>query len=1344
MKKGRGVVVLLLLSLVLVVNCQDIQFWTSLPNTLYAQQIIAGTQLAFQYANENIYTGLLFANNVSLQILNDTTDNSFLVTNVNTVLNQPVNSTFGLLYSSGNQGATMTQGLVNSTSLPFINPLSGLSSLRTFARGTTPLSYFARNIINLRPSSDDQAYSLVYYCIEQLSIQRFGIIYSGAEGEGVMNHTKTNLEQQGLSLTTFNFSANPNVAAAFNDMTSNQVEATILWIDSASASNYTLLSRSQQPNTYLLISGDITLPVAENTTLSLGNTGNASILNMAVYPYFTPVTSSLVTDFSAQLKNLPAQEAQLANSTYGLEGYYTGRWISAILSRMDPSNATRSDFLNTVYNNQVFKVGGFTVGPLSDLCGNQLFPCCNQAIHKMSVYGLVYDTAKAAVTNVYPVDNGSISWSTCDFIGNAVYPVNFATVYDPADPIATATIKGIENAFDSINNDINRVGFKPLQLLKIPIDRSSSNTPFLDATINLLNSTNITSLMCLTEEASLEVLPIFQSNSTNGTRNNNVTLYDPISPLSVFRNSSLKHVINLRSSLEDSIINTLLFIMGRNSSAPTRNLKLQEAQAKQNLKQTPIPQGILVGIYWQNDTQGREFYKVFNETVNDLNDYYAQGNAKVALVGSTDKPLLNSITLIMQLSSTDIENKGIISTAVSSAYPRNIGYPIDWLIYNSREDISTLVDIAFQTTINQPNDLTLPSANASTSEIATKARVVPIGVSSLANVPFAQAAIKKELLTYGMVDYPLNMNGDLFRDYVQNFGNPNPNTIEAELGGFLAGKAVSQVVDKIRGDINSFSFFQTVYSTFAANIIVDNVQKGSYGIDSNGTVCNEGAKQATVYALNSTDTIYSSTWAGPNGCGGAKINFIYPNTNQNNSATDQTAIVVSTVVVVVVVLACILILIIICVVIIIFSYIYYPKSKRKRHLKEPRYEAYAIKEKFLEKQNIDAMLIASLPHITNSTKREKLDLLEAFIMKPESIYPVIQGLTKAGLARDDVASCLIYIYTANEQVEALLNYGIKKEISQASHEATLFREDSSLAALWSAYNRLVGLPYLWKVLAETLYDIAQVSGEKHAEDEGLLNAKNLEIDKHRLSTVEERFVNILHLKLAAQTTFNKVRMTPFPSELKVFLKRVRTKMMKNYSDLANGVIANFVFLRFICLAITTPNYFGLWKTSPNEKTLRFLVLMSKVIQNLGFGVEFMKEESMTDMNDFINQNRDTMNAWLEAISTDDSSAETGTYQKIEVNETLKENCLKWMFSQMYMNRQVLRRELEKKMDSADWKTSVTELEEIGVFKAGGSSDSFSGGLSTLTERGDSKRGKISDSHSGSSGQGRYSSTEDET
>jgi len=72
----------------------------------------------------------------------------------------------------------------------------------------------------------------------------------------------------------------------------------------------------------------------------------------------------------------------------------------------------------------------------------------------------------------------------------------------------------------------------------------------------------------------------------------------------------------------------------------------------------------------------------------------------------------------------------------------------------------------------------------------------------------------------------------------------------------------------------------------------------------------------------------------------------------------------------------------------------------------------------------------------------------------------------------------------------------------------------------------------------------------------------------------------------------------------------------------NTTIGGFIFLRFFCPAVSSPEAYGIVEEPPSASARRLLILITKVLQNLSNDVEFgSKEPYMTKMNDFIQSNR---------------------------------------------------------------------------------------------------------------------------
>jgi hypothetical protein len=86
-------------------------------------------------------------------------------------------------------------------------------------------------------------------------------------------------------------------------------------------------------------------------------------------------------------------------------------------------------------------------------------------------------------------------------------------------------------------------------------------------------------------------------------------------------------------------------------------------------------------------------------------------------------------------------------------------------------------------------------------------------------------------------------------------------------------------------------------------------------------------------------------------------------------------------------------------------------------------------------------------------------------------------------------------------------------------------------------------------------------------------------------------------------------------------------------------VGGFLFLRFFCPAIISPEGFGLLPEPPNVKARRCFVLIAKALQNLSNGVMFgQKEQYMCDVNSFIEKNQAIIISFFEIMSKADSRA----------------------------------------------------------------------------------------------------------
>eukprot|EP01088_Endostelium_zonatum_P012804 TRINITY_DN2708_c0_g1_i1.p1 TRINITY_DN2708_c0_g1~~TRINITY_DN2708_c0_g1_i1.p1 ORF type:complete len:1327 (-),score=189.37 TRINITY_DN2708_c0_g1_i1:11-3991(-) len=1279
--------------------CQDIQFWSSLSLTSTQDPFVVGITAAFQRANTNVTEkiGVLINHNVTYNVLNNSNDESILDQQIQQIIiTQNSSNTVGLVYGADSDFARQTLNILQnySSSLPFINPNCGSYVFRSLQR----------NIINIRPGIHDEIFGIINFIVKVSRLQRVSFLYEQdyADSDEAYDNTKTFLNTLGLSpYNVYPLDSNSSTSSTISDIIVRKPEALIVWagptiVNSLLAAN----SESTALNSTLFVFGYDSLSNNLNIAGTAANNNN-NIYVPVFLPLMTETRFQLIRDFVSDIElYAPKGHQELYSSNFiTLEGYWTGRWITSILSRINSFPVSPHTFLDKVYEVPVFLLGDWVSGPVGS-CDDPindnpspLFECCNQVSHTMKIIRHGHNTTTFA-------GDSEVKWPlTCQNNIPNKTPITFGCVYDEADVDTRDYLKGLKIAFYALNHDPTRATLAALQVLEFPLVNGTNFTAMTRAIVE--DNSNIAALVGYSEEASLEVLDYV----LNATRD--IVLIDPTSGAKIFRQNQ-ERIINVRVGIQEQTIAILNYLMGLND-VPSKLIR--------------------IGIYYQTDTQGFDFVSSIDEALDGFETFYRSGKTPPILEGTWHNKLILAFSCSSNNSQSDIQKAR--------------SEPIDWLITSTRESNSVEIISNITRIINQGPNLNSESVKIMLSGILNTQQIQRELIAS------APGNITVYACSYfpavGQAYYPSVTNITVLSDLLTQASIQG---VEGGVSlptafGFLTGGLLAKITDPIQSlgysYINAEDFFNSLYETSIFRVGGIRFEYTKARPNLNISACDQGQRaiMLTEYNPHSIETnfigvINNQSWTT---CGLPFVKNEDPpadRTVQNQTVTIITATITS-----VFIFLCFLVVLSL----FLFMFLYWRNNNRRRQLQEPDYNLIAIKPKFFDKNSIEAMLIAASPNVSLRSKRNNLLHLEKFLLDPENAYIILQALTKSGLARDDVASCIMYIYQANNSSSTLLSYGIKKEIELAVEESTLFREDSALASLWSCYARLEGLRYLFMVLAESVYDIARISARKrrkhlNSDHEGsfyteMLVPQSYEVDKRKMNVENEKpngsgiknrtnesgilmdlntehFTNVLHLKLAAQTIFNKIRTTAFPDRLTQVLNDIKTKTDRNFPDLKIGVIANFVFLRFICSAITNPIAFGLYKKPPDAETLRFLVLISKVLQNLAFGVEFEKEESMMSLNDFIKQNREAMNNWLKEVSDKQMEMEEGNEEdfSVEISQLVRANCIKWMYSELWMNRQVLRRELRKKMDGGKYEEVLRQLEEMEVFRTEGSSDSF--------------------------------------
>lgn len=151
-------------------------------------------------------------------------------------------------------------------------------------------------------------------------------------------------------------------------------------------------------------------------------------------------------------------------------------------------------------------------------------------------------------------------------------------------------------------------------------------------------------------------------------------------------------------------------------------------------------------------------------------------------------------------------------------------------------------------------------------------------------------------------------------------------------------------------------------------------------------------------------------------------------------------------------------------------------------------------------------------------------------------------------------------------------------------------------------------------------------------------AISYEIDSTRLEKNGDIDVNQRNLLKLTKQILDSILASAndFPPQLNSMCICLRQVLCKKYpnSDTNLKAVGTVIFLRFINPAIVSPYEAGIVDRQPSQRTLRGLMLVSKILQNIANNVEFSKEEHMLPFNDFVRTQFEPLRRWVSEISSE--------------------------------------------------------------------------------------------------------------
>eukprot|EP00009_Paramoeba_aestuarina_P003177 CAMPEP_0201514696 /NCGR_PEP_ID=MMETSP0161_2-20130828/6463_1 /ASSEMBLY_ACC=CAM_ASM_000251 /TAXON_ID=180227 /ORGANISM="Neoparamoeba aestuarina, Strain SoJaBio B1-5/56/2" /LENGTH=1626 /DNA_ID=CAMNT_0047911325 /DNA_START=239 /DNA_END=5119 /DNA_ORIENTATION=- len=227
---------------------------------------------------------------------------------------------------------------------------------------------------------------------------------------------------------------------------------------------------------------------------------------------------------------------------------------------------------------------------------------------------------------------------------------------------------------------------------------------------------------------------------------------------------------------------------------------------------------------------------------------------------------------------------------------------------------------------------------------------------------------------------------------------------------------------------------------------------------------------------------------------------------------------------------------------------------------------------------------------------------------------------------DEVAGALVAIFEFHNQTLELIKKLISKEVHEASSAGTLFRSNSMASKVMTAYSKKIGQEYLEATL------ITPIS---HILDKDF----SFEIDPRKLGPGEDRKQNMKLLLKACENFFDWITTSGnnAPPQFKTICYHLYREVESKFPQNRHSAVGGFLFLRFFCPAIISPDGHGIKpETSISVRSRRCFVLVAKALQNLSNGLLFgQKENYMMELNNFIEGHKADIIAFFEDMSRDE-------------------------------------------------------------------------------------------------------------
>ncbi|KAK8844111.1 hypothetical protein IAR55_006905 [Kwoniella newhampshirensis] len=273
---------------------------------------------------------------------------------------------------------------------------------------------------------------------------------------------------------------------------------------------------------------------------------------------------------------------------------------------------------------------------------------------------------------------------------------------------------------------------------------------------------------------------------------------------------------------------------------------------------------------------------------------------------------------------------------------------------------------------------------------------------------------------------------------------------------------------------------------------------------------------------------------------------------------------------------------------------------------------------------------------TMSTPKLYLDSLT----DPNMVLAIamVDVCSQSGSEVDELSTLLFRVLESRGTLLGFMRALIEREVAMTNHESELFRANSITMRMMTIFAKTYGYNYVRATLQPMIHSLI----EKPVDC-------SFELDPSKASSADDIDRNANHLRLMCQALLDMICSSAprLPLMFRALCHHIWEVVDDRFPDSRHSAVGSFIFLRFFCPAIVSPESIDLDVDPDTRETRRALLLITKVIQNLANNVVF-KEPHMKVLNSFLSDNIRRVTKFLSDIAvrprTVDVQAATKAFQ----------------------------------------------------------------------------------------------------